>query len=84
MLSLAIDSTLRGCNVVSLKVGDLFYAGIICPRIGCVQHKACQPVPFELTEPMKEAMPCGTNISRLPAWALDAADISFHTVHYEE
>jgi hypothetical protein len=56
MFNLAIDGMLRGCDLVSLKVGDVFCAGGVRPRSLVIQHKTRQPVPFELTEPTKEAL----------------------------
>jgi hypothetical protein len=52
MFNLAIDSKLRGCDLVSLKASDVFSAGGVRPRSLVIQHKTWQPVPFELTEPI--------------------------------
>ena len=56
MFNLAIDSKLRGCDLVKLRVGDIMTAGGIRARSTVMQQKTGTPVPFELTEPTKEAV----------------------------
>jgi site-specific recombinase XerC len=56
MLNLAIDSKLRGWDLVALKVGDVFSGSSIRARSVVVQHKTGQPVPFDITEPTKHAL----------------------------
>jgi integrase len=48
LFDLAIDSKLRGCDVVSVKIGDLVTGGQIRARSIVVQQKTGRPVPFEL------------------------------------
>ena len=55
MFNLAIDSKLRGCDVVSLKVEDVAPHGQALDRATVRQRKTGQPVRFELTEPTREA-----------------------------
>ena len=50
LLNLAIDSKLRGCNPVRLKVSDVFSAGSIRERAMVVQKKTGKPVQFEITK----------------------------------
>ncbi len=50
LFNLAIDSKLRGCDLVRLKVTDVFSAGSIRERVSIVQRKTRQPVRFEITE----------------------------------
>lgn len=64
MLNLAIDSKLRGCDLVTLKVGDVFSGNGIRARSVVVQHKTGQPVPFEITEPTKKALAAWLTIRR--------------------
>jgi integrase len=52
----AIDSKLRGCDLVSLRVSDLAPAGVLRQRAVVVQRKTHRPVPFEITEPTREAV----------------------------
>jgi len=49
LLNLAIDSKLRGCDLVSLKVSDVMRSGEVLARTSIVQHKTGTPVQFELT-----------------------------------
>src|SRR4051812_46696306 len=50
MFNLAIDSKLRGCDVVALKVEDIAPNGYSVDRATVRQKKTGQPVRFELTE----------------------------------
>jgi hypothetical protein len=50
MFNLAIDSKLRGCNLVSLGVGHGTHAGHLLQRATIVQRKTGLSVRFELTE----------------------------------
>ncbi|MGB5454021.1 MAG: tyrosine-type recombinase/integrase [Sedimenticolaceae bacterium] len=56
MFNLAIDSKLRGCDLVNLRVRDVMHADQIMPRAMVVQRKTQQPVQFELTEPTRSAV----------------------------
>ena len=47
---LAIDSKLRGCDLVRLKIGQLVVGAAVRHRATIVQQKTQQPVQFELTE----------------------------------
>jgi hypothetical protein len=48
LFDLAIDSKLRGCDVVKIRVGDLVSGGRIRTRAMVVQQKTGRPVQFEL------------------------------------
>lgn len=50
LLNLAIDSKLRGCDLVRLKVSDVFSAGSIRERAMVIQKKTGRPVQFEITK----------------------------------
>ena len=50
MLDLAIDSKLRGCDLVGLKIGEVVVNAAARHRATVVQKKTGQPVQFELTE----------------------------------
>src|ERR1700737_904950 len=50
MFDFAIDSKLRGCDVVKVKVGDLVSGGRVRSRAIVVQQKTGRPVQFELLE----------------------------------
>src|SRR6201988_4729940 len=50
MFNLAIDSKLRGCNLVWLRVDDVFAGGRVRDRATVIQKKTGRPVQFEITE----------------------------------
>ncbi|WP_074770361.1 tyrosine-type recombinase/integrase [Magnetospirillum fulvum] len=56
MFDLAIDSKLRGCDVVKIKIGDLVSGGHIRSRAIVVQQKTGRPVQFELLEPARSSL----------------------------
>ena len=66
LFNMAVDSKLRGCDLVKLAVTDVLVAGRIKERTSIVQSKTKQPVQFEITE--------GTRKS-LTAWLNDPAMI---------
>jgi integrase len=56
MFNLAIDSKLRGCDLVNLRVRDIAHDGQVLTRAMVVQRKTQRPVQFELTEPTRVAV----------------------------
>ena len=56
MFNLAIDSKLRGCDLVNLHVRDITHGSKVLPRAMVVQRKTRRPVQFELTEPTRAAV----------------------------
>ena len=55
LFNLAIDSKLRGCDLVRLRVGDISHSGCVVARATVVQRKTQWPVRFELTEQTRDA-----------------------------
>ena len=55
MFNLAIDSKLRGCDVVALKVEDIAPHGYAIDRATVRQRKTGRPVKFELTDQTRQA-----------------------------
>ncbi len=55
LFNLAIDSKLRGCDVVSLKVEDVAPHGYAIDRATVRQRKTGRPVKFEITEQTRQA-----------------------------
>jgi len=64
MFNLAIDSKLRGCDVVSTKIGDIAPNGHAIDRATLRQRKTGRPVRFELTEQTREAIDNYLKITR--------------------
>jgi len=56
LFNLAIDSKLRSCDLVALRINDVMVAGSIRERAVIVQKKTGRPVQFELTEQTREAV----------------------------
>ncbi len=56
LFNLAIDSKLRGCDLVRLRVYDLWIGGEIRHRAKLVQSKTGAPVKFEVTQQTREAL----------------------------
>lgn len=50
LFNLAIDSKLRGCDLVKLKVADVYASGRVKERASIIQSKTQKPVRFEITE----------------------------------
>lgn len=56
LFNLAIDSKLRGCDVVAVRVEDVAPRGLTLDRATVRQKKTGRPVKFELTEVTREAI----------------------------
>ena len=56
MFNLAIDSKLRGCDVVAIRVEDVAAGGYTGDRATVRQKKTGRPVKFELSEQTRQAV----------------------------
>src|SRR5215470_4493891 len=56
LFNLAIDSKLRGCDLVQLRVNDVCVGGQIRDRATVIQQKTGRPVQFEITEQTRAAI----------------------------
>jgi len=56
LFNLAIDSKLRGCDLVAVRIDDVAPNGYAIDRAGVRQKKTGRPVRFELTEPTQQAI----------------------------
>ena len=56
LFNLAIDSKLRGCDVVAVRVDDVAPGGQAIERATVRQRKTGQPVRFEITEQTRQAI----------------------------
>ena len=56
MFNLAVDSKLRGCDLVALRVDDVAPNGYAIDRATVRQRKTGRPVRFELTELTRQAL----------------------------
>jgi len=50
LFNLAIDSKLRACDLVKLRVQDVCHATRVMPRASILQQKTNRPVQFEIAE----------------------------------
>jgi integrase len=56
LFNLAVDSKLRGCDLVRLLVADVFVAGRVKERTSILQSKTKQPVQFEITADTRKSL----------------------------
>jgi integrase len=56
LFNLAIDSKLRGCDLVSLRVKDISQGRSIFHRAIVMQRKTSRPVQFEITEQTRQSV----------------------------
>ena len=56
LFNLAIDSKLRGCDLVGLRVHDVVQCSQIVARAIVMQKKTQRPVQFEMTEQTRDAV----------------------------
>lgn len=65
LFNLAIDSKLRGCDLVRLRVNDLSIGGGVRNRAKLVQSKTGAPVQFEVTPQTRDAAEDWRHLKRL-------------------
>jgi integrase len=56
LFNLAIDSKLRSCDLVRLRVRDICQGGHVASRAIVMQRKTQRPVQFEITESTRESL----------------------------
>lgn len=56
LFDLAIDSKLRGCDLVRVRIGDLVTGDRVRDRALVVQRKTGRPVQFEILEPARTTL----------------------------
>ncbi len=56
LFNLAIDSKLRGCDLVKMRVLDISHGGNVSSRAKVMQQKTQQPVQFEITESTRNSV----------------------------
>ena len=69
LFDLAIDSKLRGCDVVALRIGDVISAGVPRRRAIVLQQKTGRPVQFEITDQTRQSI--ARWLERRPAYGGD-------------
>ena len=56
LFNLALDSKLRSCDLVRLRVRDITHGDQVATRTIVMQQKTQRPVPFEITEHTRESL----------------------------
>ena len=56
LFNLAIDSKLRGSDIVKIKISDISNSGVVSARAMVLQQKTGRPVQFEITDQTREAV----------------------------
>jgi integrase len=65
LFNLAIDSKLRSCDLVKLRLRDVAHGNRITPRAIVMQQKTQRPVQTEITEPTRGSLMTWTSTSGL-------------------
>jgi integrase len=65
LFNLGIDSKLRGCDLVALKVRDVCHGDQVATRAVVMQHKTQRPVQFEITQATRDALQAWIKQARL-------------------
>ena len=67
LFNLGIDSKLRGCDLVALKVRDVCHGDQLASRAVVMQHKTQRPVQFEITPAARDAVQkCDSGVLTCP------------------
>lgn len=56
LFDLAIDSKLRGCDLVKIRIGDIMSAGSFRDRATVIQQKTDRPVQFEIMTEARKSL----------------------------
>jgi integrase len=56
LFNLAIDSKLRSCDLMKLRVRDVCHGSLMAKRAIVIQQKTQRPVQFEITEQTRESL----------------------------
>src|SRR4051794_24726605 len=67
LFDLAIDSKLRACDLVKVRVRGISHGERVAARAIVMQQKTQRPVQFEITEPTREAIAAWVSRARLRA-----------------
>jgi len=65
LFNLAIDSKLRGCDLVTLRINDVAQSNRVSSRAIIMQQKTHRPVRFEITEQTRDSLEAWINQAKL-------------------
>ena len=69
LFNLGIDSKLRACDLVALKVRDVCHGDQVATRATVMQHKTHRPVQFEITAAARDALQAWIKLAGLKSEA---------------
>ena len=67
LFDLALDSKLRGCDVVTLRMNDIIVGGTVRFRAMVLQRKTGRPVQFEITDQTRRSLSDWLQVRKLSA-----------------
>ena len=67
LIDLALDSKLRGCDVVTLRLNDIIVGGAVRSRAMVLQRKTGRPVQFEITDQTRRSLSDWLQVRQLSA-----------------
>lgn len=67
LFDLALDSKLRGCDVVTLRLNDIIVGGTVRCRAMVLQRKTGRPVQFEITDQTRRSLSDWLQVRKLSA-----------------
>lgn len=56
MFDLGLDSKLRACDLVKMRVNDIYHGEHVLPRATVMQQKTARSVQFEITQATRDAV----------------------------
>ncbi|MEQ5399104.1 tyrosine-type recombinase/integrase [Providencia rettgeri] len=65
LFNLALDSKLRGCDLVKLRVSDVAYGSSVSSRATVLQQKTGSPVQFDLTKGTRDSVAAWIRMAQL-------------------
>jgi len=65
LFNMAIDSKLRGCDLVKLRISDVAQSNRVSSRAIIMQQKTHRPVQFEITEQTRDSLEAWINQTKL-------------------
>lgn len=76
LFNMAVDSKLRGCDLVCLKVRDVFAAGKVKERASVTQSMTGKPVRFEITETTRQSLERWIGDPEMLGWSISGPAVS--------
>ena len=65
IFALGLDSKLRACDLVKMRVRDICHGEHVSPRATVMQQKTSRPVQFEIAQPIRDAVSDWIKVAKL-------------------